>query len=174
MLSSGPRPMSAPEIEITSEEFRDALRLVPGAVTLVTTRDAEGRTHGMTVSAFSSISAEPPLVGVFVERSSNLAGVLGPSGSALAVNVLAEDQDELSNRFAFEKDEDRFLEGAWSSAATGAPILVDALTWLDCRLEARHELGTHDLLVGRVVAAARPRDGDRPLLYWDRAYRRLG
>lgn len=157
---------------ITSNEFRDALRLFGSGVTLVTSR-AGGESHGMTASAFVSISAAPPLVAVVIDRKATINPLLSPPDACFAVNVLAEDQEELANRFAFEKDEDRFLAGDWRAAATGAPVLSNALAWLDCRVVARHEAGSHTIYVGSVVASDVARGEGKPLLYWNRGYRRL-
>lgn len=162
---------------ISSEAFRDALRLFPAGVTLVTTRTADGRVHGMTVSAFASVSPKPPLIVVSIDHAHTMHSLLQeglPSGTAaFGVNVLAEDQQSLSNRFAFIKDEDRFDEGEWTSARTGAPVLADALAWLDCRVYSAHEAGSHTLYVGEVEASKVPRGDQRPLVYWNRGYRHL-
>ena len=97
-----------------------------------------------------------------------------PRGLRGAVGVgCGEDQVELSNRFAWLKDEDRFAAGRWSAAATGAPVLEDALAWLDCRIVAHHPAGTHSIYVGEVLASAVPRPDQPPLVYWNRGYRRL-
>ena len=136
---------------VPSREFRETLRLFASGVTIVTSRRGQ-RTHGLTVSAFSSVSADPPLVGVFVDRAHTLNELLeGPEG-VFAVSFLAAEHEALSDRFAFVTEEDRFLAGEWREAVTGAPILADALAWLDCRLEVRRDVGSHVLFIGRVVA----------------------
>lgn len=156
----------------TPEEYRDVLRFFASGVTLVTSRAGE-RTHGMTVSAFTSVSAEPPIVAVAIDQSTTIHPLLEGPGAVFAVNVLAADQAELSRRFAFEKDEDRFDAGDWGAAVTGSPILNDALAWLDCTVEGRHRAGTHTIYLGRVEATRVPRPGERPLVYWNRDYRNL-
>lgn len=85
----------------------------------------------MTVSAFVSLSAAPPLVAVIIDRAHSINDLLDGDSACFAVNVLAHDQQALADRFAFVKDEDRFLVGRWQPASTGAPVLTDALTWLD-------------------------------------------
>jgi len=157
---------------ITSEEFRAALRCLPAGVTVVTLR-AGDEIHGLTVSAFASVSPEPPLVAVIIDQRHKASELLERPGTTFAVNVLGEDQIELSNRFAWVKDEDRFDEGEWTSAATGAPILADALAWLDCRIHSRHVAGTHTIYVGEVEASGVPREDDPPLVYWNKGYRKL-
>lgn len=157
---------------ISSEQYRSALRHFPAGVTIVTLR-AGDRVHGLTVSAFASVSPDPPLVTVIIDHRHKASPLLEREGTAFAVNILHQDQIELSNRFAWVKDEDRFDEGDWGAAATGAPVLLDALAWLDCRIVARHPAGTHTLYVGEVVASAEPRAEQPPLVYWNRGYRKL-
>lgn len=157
---------------IGSEEYRDALRHFPAGVTIVTLRAGE-QVHGLTVSAFASVSPEPPLVAVIIDHKHKASPLLQQPGTSFAVNVLGEDQVELSNRFAWMKDEDRFAEGRWGEAVTGAPVLEDALAWLDCRIVAQQAAGTHTIYLGEVVASAVPRPGAAPLVYWNRGYRKL-
>lgn len=157
---------------VSSEQFRRALRGFPSGVTLVTIR-AEEAIHGLTVSAFASVSPEPPLVAVIIDHKHNAYEMLETEGAVFAVNILREEQMELSNRFAWVKDTDRFHEGSWTTAATGAPILEDALTWLDCTIYGRHEAGTHTIYVGEVQAVGGAEDGAPPLVYWNQGYRRL-
>ena len=157
---------------VTSEQYRDALRHFPAGVTIVTLRVGE-EVHGLTVSAFASVSPEPPLVSVIIDNRHKASPILADPAAVFAVNVLGEEQIELSNRFAWVKDEDRFLAGSWGVAETGAPILLDALSWLDCRIYSRHPAGTHTIYLGLVVAAGVPNPDAPPLIYWDRGYRKL-
>ena len=157
---------------ITSEEFRLALRHFPAGVTIVTIRAGEQK-HGLTVSAFASVSAEPPLIMVIIENRHHAYTLLQEPEAVFAVNILGEEQFELSNRFAWVKDEDRFAMGSWTSAATGAPILGDALAWLDCRIHARYPAGSHTIYVGEVHASNVPKQEAPPLIYWNRGYRKL-
>ena len=90
-----------------------------------------------------------------------------------AVNMLREDQIEISNRFAWVKDEDRFGEGDWQKAVTGAPILADALAWLDCTIHGRRPAGTHTIYLGEVQASSVPEPDAKPLVYWNRGYRTI-
>ncbi len=156
----------------TSEEFRDALRHFPSGVTIVTMRAGE-QVHGLTVSAFASVSPDPPLVLIMIDHRHHAHGIMESDGAAFAVNILAEDQIELSNRFAWVKDEDRFAVGDWGTEVTGAPILRDALAWLDCTIHARARAGTHTIYVGEVQKAGVPRPDGEPLVYWNRGYRHL-
>lgn len=158
---------------VDGDSFRDALRHFPAGVTVVTIR-AAGVVHGLTVSAFMSISPEPPLIAVAVDHRHSAYELLQKADAVFAVNILGGDQQALADRFAFLKDSDRFAEGSWSAGATGAPVLDNALGWLDCSVYARHRAGTHTIYVGHVEASMVPRPGQAPLVYWNRAYRRLG
>jgi flavin reductase (DIM6/NTAB) family NADH-FMN oxidoreductase RutF len=159
-------------VAIKSEDYRDALRHFPSGVTIVTIKAGEQR-HGLTVSAFASVSPDPPLVCVMIDHRHSAYALLQEEGAVFAVNVLREDQEGLSNRFAWVKVEDRFGEGDWREAVTGAPVLADALAWLDCTIHSRHSAGTHTIYVGEVQASATPQPGRPPLVYWNRGYRRL-
>ena len=157
---------------VPSEQFRDALRLFPAGVTIVTLRAGE-EVHGLTVSAFASVSPDPPLVAVIIDHRHKAHALLERQGAAFAVNILRQEQIGLSNRFAWVKDEDRFQEGAWQTAVTGAPVLIEALAWLDCSLHRRFPAGTHTIYVGEVQASSVPSPEGLPLIYWNRGYRHL-
>ena len=156
----------------TSEEFRDALRHFPSGVTIVSMR-AGDQVHGLTVSAFASVSPDPPLVLIMIDHRHHAHQIMESEGAVFAVNILGEDQTELSNRFAWVKDEDRFAEGSWGEAVTGAPVLEDALAWLDCTIHSKARAGTHTIYVGEVQAVGVPRPDQEPLVYWNRGYRHL-
>jgi len=159
---------------ITSESFRDVLRHFPSGVTVVTIQSpASDVVHGLTVSAFASVSPEPPLVLVSIDHRTTAYTLLEAAGASFAVNILAHDQMELSNRFAWLKDEDRFQIGDWTTAVTGAPILREAVAWLDCTVYSRFAAGTHTIYIGEVQASGVPRPDVKPLLYWNRGYRQM-
>lgn len=157
---------------ISSEAFRNALRHFPSGVTIVTIKSGE-RVHGLTVSAFASVSPEPPLIMMAIDHRHSAYAMLEREGAVFAVNILHQEQSDLSNRFAWVKDEDRFAEGNWETAATGAPILTDASAWLDCTIYTRFAAGTHTVYIGHVQASCVPRPDAPPLIYWNRDYRRL-
>ena len=161
-------------MNIGSENYRDALRHFPAGVTIVTIKTPnETEPHGLTVSAFSSISPQPPLIMVTIDHRNHAHTLLQQEGAVFAVNFLAQDQMELSNRFAWVKDEDRFAAGEWGTAVTGAPILKNALAWLDCTIHARYDAGSNTIYIGHVQASDVPRPDEPPLIYWNRAYRQL-
>jgi flavin reductase len=159
-------------VPVTSEEYRAALRCFPSGVTIVTIRAGE-QVHGLTVSAFASVSPEPPLVAIVIDHRHTAHDLLQQKGASFAVNILRQDQVELSNRFAWMKDEDRFQDADWGPAKTGAPVLADAIAWLDCTIHSRHAAGTHTIYVGEVQASHAVEVPDLPLVYWNRGYRHL-
>jgi flavin reductase (DIM6/NTAB) family NADH-FMN oxidoreductase RutF len=160
-------------VPIAPDDYKNALRHFTAGVTIVTIKSGDD-IHGLTVSAFASVSPDPPLICVLIDKSHHGHALLDREGATFAVNVLAADQVELSDRFAFVKDEDRFAEGDWTTAATGAPVLADALTWMDCTVHAKHSAGTHTIFVGEVQASGVPREDEAPLVYWNRGYREIG
>lgn len=129
-------------MSISSQEYRDALRHFPFGVTLVTIKTGEN-IHGLTVSAFTSVSPEPPLIAIVIDQRHRAYRLLEEESACFAVNILHQDQAHLAERFAWVKDEDRFAEGTWTTAVTGAPILADALAWLDYTIFSRHQAGMH-------------------------------
>jgi len=157
---------------IGPEQFKDVLRHFVSGVTIVTIR-AGSEIHGLTVSAFASISPEPPLVSVMIDQRHRAFDLIEQSGSVFAVNILKRDQEDLSNRFAYLSDGDRFAEGSWTTATTGAPILADCLAWLDCTQYSKINAGTHTIYVGQVEDSAVPNSDESPLVYWNRGYREL-
>lgn len=159
---------------VPSDDFRDVLRHFPSGVTIVTIHaPSTSVPHGLTVSAFASVSPQPPLILIAIDHKANGYKMLEEEGATFAVNILGEEQTELSNRFAWVKDEDRFSEGNWTTASTGALVLEDALGWLDCTIYGRLVAGTHTIYIGEVVASKVNRPDAFPLAYWNRGYRRL-
>ncbi len=157
---------------VSSEEFRNVLRHFPAGVTIVAVR-AGDEVHGLTVSAFASISPQPPLIMVIIDHRHRAYRLFEQNGAVFSVNILRQDQVELSNRFAWVKDEDRFAVGDWREASTGAPVLAGSLAWMDCTIYGRYAAETNTLYVGEVQAAHVPEPDAPPLLYWNRGYRRL-
>jgi flavin reductase (DIM6/NTAB) family NADH-FMN oxidoreductase RutF len=154
-------------MNVEAEDYKRALARWASGVTIVTARSGD-RIHGMTVSAFSAVSLDPPLVLVCADLCSNTLPLIR-EGGVFAVNVLARDQEALSNRFASKKDESTRFDGLETDeGATGAPLLRGAVANLDCRLVAAHEHGDHVITIGAVEEV---RTSDRePLLYFRGAY----
>lgn len=159
---------------VTSDDFRDVLRHFPSGVTIVTIKaPSSAEPHGLTVSAFASVCPQPPLILISIDHRAGAYHMLEEVGAVFAVSILGEDQTEMSNRFAWVKDEDRFAEGNWTTAATGAPVLTDALAWMDCTVHFRFDAGTHTIYIGEVQASNVQRRDELPLVYWNRGYRKL-
>jgi 3-hydroxy-9,10-secoandrosta-1,3,5(10)-triene-9,17-dione monooxygenase reductase component len=158
-------------VSIDPQLFRSVLRHWASGVTIVTTRVGD-QVAGMTASAFSSVSLAPPLVLVCIEKKAHTLPWLQKSG-VFAVNVLAQGQHELSNRFATTGNEAQRFDGiVCRSGPTGAPWLPDTLAVLDCRVTAAHDAGDHFIYVGAVETAefAETRE---PLVHYDAKYRAL-
>ena len=152
---------------VDAKSFRDVLGRFPSGVTVVSCV-VEGQTYGMTVSAFSSVSLDPPLVLVCIaHKASNHARIA--SAGRFVVSILSAEQHALSNRFAGYGGEDAVVE--WRTEGTTTPVLSGAVAWLDCTVAQAVDAGDHTVFIGRVEAAAA--DGGAPLIYWRGAYRTL-
>jgi flavin reductase (DIM6/NTAB) family NADH-FMN oxidoreductase RutF len=162
---------------VDASRFRQVLGRFATGVTIVTTRN--GNTiSGLTVSAFCSVSLEPPLVLVCIERRNNTCDLIDVSG-IYAVSILAEDQQYLSRCFATTKSEkyDAFCGAEYFTRITGAPILQGCIAYLDCQVEARYPGGDHTIFLGRVLDLGLGENGRAeasPLLYFRGRYERLG
>lgn len=155
---------------VSSEELKRVLARRASGVAIVTTR-AGDRIHGMTVSAFTEVSLSPPLLLVCADKQSNTHPLIEES-RVFAVNVLARDQEALSNRFASKTDEERRFEGVrHDPGVTGAPLLFGTLAAFDCRVSAIHDAGDHVIYVGEVQAVTLSER--EPLVYYGSAYRSL-
>jgi len=154
---------------VPSEEFRRVLGHFATGVTIVTTRDADGRPTGLTVSAFCSVSLDPPQILVCVDHKSQSYPALRDGGH-FAVNFLGDGHEDISRRFATTRL-DKFDGVAHRLSGHGVPLLDGALAQLECRVVSRHVEGDHTILVG-LVEDARNGAGE-PLLYYRGKYRRL-
>ncbi len=151
-------------------EYRRILGHLASGVTVVTSLDPEGPVNGLTASAVTSVSLDPLLVLVCVDRAADTRGAIERSGS-FAINVLGEDAEALARRFATYATEEKFDGVAYRRETTGAPVLEAALAWVDCRVRHRYEGGDHLIYVGEVVAGDARDSG--PLLYFRGGYGRL-
>lgn len=160
----------------TPDAFRGALKRFGSGVTVITTRTDAGD-HGMTASAFCSLSLNPPRVLVCVAKPAAMHGHLERAGR-YAVNVLSEAQRPISDRFASRlSDAERFAGLSFERAPeSGAAWFEGSLCWLDCRIVAAHDGGDHTIFVGEVEAAAANEEVDAAtaLLYHAGRYRRVG
>ncbi len=151
---------------VDPQQFRETLALWPSGVTVLTARDPHGPV-GMTISSFSSLSLDPPLILACIDMSAKSHdGMVGAEG--FAVHVLSRDQEHLSRLFA-RPGEEKFTEVESEEGPYGAALLPLGVARLVCARHAVLDGGDHSILVGRVLEVAR---SDRPpLVYWDRDYR---
>jgi len=154
-----------------SSAFRRVMGHFPSGVTIVTTRLPGGRVCGLTVNAFCSVSLQPPLVLVCVDRFSDTHACILDAG-LFAVNVLeAKGGEPLSRRFASPGADTKFEGVEYREESTGAPVLEDSIAWVDCRLVESMPGGDHTIFLGEVVAADAM--GDTPLVYFRGSYGRF-
>jgi flavin reductase (DIM6/NTAB) family NADH-FMN oxidoreductase RutF len=155
-------------------DFRKALGAFATGVTVITTAGPADH-YGMTANAFSSVSLDPPLVLVCVVSGTRGAEALTTNG-VFAVNVLTEEQEQLSNYFASRSrpnGRSAFDEVPFEDGVTGSPLIKGCAAHLDCRLHSEYEAGDHTIFIGEVQAMAV--DGEtRPLLFHGGRYAYLG
>jgi flavin reductase (DIM6/NTAB) family NADH-FMN oxidoreductase RutF len=149
--------------------FFEIMSAFPTGVAIVTTLDAEGSPRGLTSNAVCSVSADPPLVLVCVDRTSRtLPALLAAKG--FVVNFVAAGSHELAARFASKAD-DKFDGIDWRPAPSGRPWLhADAVAYADCVTDQEVEAGDHVILVGRVEAGRPPGPESQPLMYFRRSF----
>jgi len=154
-----------------SDTFRSVLGRFASGVTILTARDASGTDHGMTVSAFCSLSLEPPLVLFCIDHAASMHGLLaGDPPPACGISILSSNQEAWSRRFA-DETEQRFDGMAYSRGEQGVVLLDDALAHMECRILQRIDGGDHTVFIAR-LDRAEPRHG-RPLLYYRGGYAQL-
>ncbi len=158
---------------IDPQLYRDVRATFPSGVVIVTAFGSDGHPRGLTVTAFTSVSLEPPLIITVISKTSHtLPAVRHTQG--FTANILAAGREELARRMA-TKVSDKFDGIAWRSSGTraGGPILVDdAAAYAVCSLEQTIEAGDHWVLMGRVVEGGH-HDGLVPMVYSRRQYRNL-
>ena len=156
---------------VSVDDFKKALQLWASGVTVVTTSSEKFGVQGMTVTAFTSVSVDPPQILVCINDSAD-TGVGIQESQSFAVNVLNVDQQDLSNQFAGGSSQlQRFENTDWEAGITGAPILTKSLMSLECKVVEKVLAGTHWIIIGEVQACI-CRSGE-PLLYYCGAYRQL-
>ena len=132
--------------------FRKVMGTYPTGVTVVTARDPEGGPVGLTVNSFTSVSLDPPLVLVCIDRSAASHDRLLDAGG-FVVNILASDQARIASRFAAEPSGGRSDGVDWHGGPAGAPVLASVSAWLACTLQVAHTAGDHSILLARVDEA---------------------
>lgn len=149
--------------------FRSVLGRFASSVTVLSARDAKGVDHGMTVSAFSSVSLDPPLVLACIDKTASIYATL-QAAQHIGISILSDAQEAVSRRFA-EKDADRFDDLEIERGVNGVPLLKGALAHLECRIVTRHDGGDHTIYVASVEKAAAL--SGRPLVYYRGGYSQL-
>ena len=154
-----------------SEALRQTMRLWASGVTIVTSQLGEWRA-GVTASSFTSVTLEPPTILVCLQDHIETYRIIEESG-IFGVSMLKSDQAKWSKQFAgfseLPEGADRFYGVETEQQATGAPILKDAVGWMDCQLSTIYRVGGTGIIVGEVVAAGHLA-GEMPLVYHNRQY----
>jgi len=159
-------------LAIDPRRFRDVLGQFPTGVVIATARTADGERLGMTASSFNSVSLDPPLVLFSVARQA-LTYAIWKTVERYAVNVLHEEQEQLSNQFARAKG-DKWEGLTPLTGETGVPIMPNAAAVFECSTYARYDGGDHEIFVGRVLAMREhPVHRGRPLIFFEGQYRQL-
>ncbi len=171
-VAAADSPLSAnPTGTADRNAFVNAMRGAVTGVNVVTTDGAAGR-FGVTVSAFSSVSADPPMVLICINRRSPAGAAVSENGR-FCVNVLSTKQRAIADTFAGYPAEGApydFTAARWDEGYTGAPSLLDAIAAFDCVVETTIDAGSHTVFIGRVLGV---KEGEgRPLLYTERLYGR--
>lgn len=151
------------------DEFRAVMRNLAEGVTVITT-EADGEVFGVTATSFTSMSLEPPLVGVALAKTSRTHGAVGRSRK-FAANILREDQAEIARKYAETMATDRFDRVDVKVGSTGMPLLLGVIGSLECRVTERFDAGDHTIFLGEVLEITL--DEGRPLIYFQGEYRRL-
>jgi flavin reductase (DIM6/NTAB) family NADH-FMN oxidoreductase RutF len=155
-------------LALPAHDFRDVMARLPSGVVVVSARAGDGY-RGLTASSLVSISVEPPMVLVGLEReAATRAAVL--EGKAFNVSVLTRSQEFIADRFAGRAPliDTRWEQVAHRLGTNGIPLIDGCAAWLECRLVQVHPAGDHDVCIGEVEAAAAG-SGD-PLILWDRSF----
>jgi flavin reductase (DIM6/NTAB) family NADH-FMN oxidoreductase RutF len=153
---------------VSSDEFRDAMARLPAGVVVISAK-VGGEYRGLTASSLVSISLEPPMVLVGLEReSATRAAIL--ETKAFNVSLLTRSQEFLADRFAGRAPA---IDPRWQNlphriGTNGVPLVDGCCAWLECRLSQIHPAGDHDIFVGEVDAATI--GSGEPLILWDRTF----
>ena len=152
--------------DIDSGVFRNVLGHFPTGVTAVTAVN-EGKPIGMAIGSFTSVSLEPPLVAFLPGKESGSWKEIREAGS-FCVNVMVHDQLEVCGVMA-SRAEDKFADVDWSPASSGSPIIAGSVAYIDCEIEAVHDGGDHDIVIGRVLGLE-VMDSKSPLVFFQGSY----
>jgi flavin reductase (DIM6/NTAB) family NADH-FMN oxidoreductase RutF len=160
--------VSSPPLLDAGEFCRACARFATG-ISVLSVLDEQAQPRGMTVNSFTSVSLSPLLFLVCIDQRASIRHLLHP-GTAIAINILTEEQQRLSERFA-RPGEDRFGELPWSRGVTGAPLIPDTLAVIEGIIRDKIVAGDHTIMLTEVQATGY-REG-RPLVYFTSRYQRL-
>jgi flavin-dependent trigonelline monooxygenase, reductase component len=163
------RPSGVTTLDVA--ELRQTLGSFATGVAVATTLDAKGIPKGFTANSFTSVSLDPPLVLVCVDKSASCYPAFADTAH-FAINILCEAQQHVSRAFA-SKSPDKFADMPWVPGVTGSPIFPDSTAWLDCELHNRVEAGDHLIVIGRVLSFGHS-PAKRPLGYHRGSYIAFG
>jgi flavin reductase (DIM6/NTAB) family NADH-FMN oxidoreductase RutF len=152
--------------EVDPATFRNLLGRFATGVTVLTLEGPDGRPAGMTANSLASVSLQPPLLSVCVDRQSDLHDLI-IAAPGFVVNVLESEQEALARRFA-EPHPDRFAGVGYHTGPGGEVLLDGVLTHIECRRHALFDGGDHSIIVGRVIGGSTGEG--RPLLYYRGGY----
>lgn len=155
--------------QIPSTDLRRAMGRFATGVTVITARDGAAQPAGTTVSAVTSLSLDPPLVLVCLDRKSQTLAAIHDHG-AFAINVLGAHHEDVSNAFARSANHAAWRSVSHRDGVTGSPLLDDAHVALDCRVERIADGGDHEIVIGRVAELHHPDEAGAPLLYYAGRY----
>ncbi len=156
-------------MSISKDEFRAALGRFASGVTVITFKDTSERLHGITVSAFTSVSLVPPLIMVCIDRHAGSHDAFKENGLFM-VNVLREDQLHYSEHFASSLP-DKFAGIDFYLTGRDIPVLKDTLVNMECRLTQSYEAGDHTIFIGEILKSS-VAEG-KPLVYFQGRYQRI-
>ncbi|MGD0772108.1 MAG: flavin reductase family protein [Candidatus Solibacter sp.] len=160
---------AGPRAAVTGAEFRRACGRFATGVAIASVADSEGTPHGLTVSSFTSVSMDPPLVLICLGHAVSAIHHFR-AASHFGINILAAEQRALSERFA-RKGHDRFDGLAWNAGENGVPLLSGVLAAIECAIHRIVPMGDHDIVVGEMVRA-QVHEGE-PLIHFSGGYRKL-
>jgi 3-hydroxy-9,10-secoandrosta-1,3,5(10)-triene-9,17-dione monooxygenase reductase component len=154
---------------IDTQELRRVMGHFPTGVTVITTRNKDGSPNGLTANAFMSLSLDPPLILISVDKRATCYACFALE-NGFTVNFLSENQEEISRRFA-TKGLDKFAGLSWKPGSNGAAIIDGVLGYVECKIAECHEGGDHTIVVGEILNVHA--NGERPLLFFKGKYHRL-
>jgi len=159
---------------LDARSYRDLCGRFATGITIVTMNDS-GQVHGMTANAFTSVSLDPMLLLICVDKGASVYDALQRAG-AFTVNILAEDQRDIASFFARhgrEDDSDAMGGFPYREGKNGSPIMEGSIGWADCRFWNQTDAGDHTIVIGEVVDMELSQPDSEPLLYFASGYRNL-